>query len=94
MYQLKQSEEVVLVVKLESQLVSQRVDSLALTQEALDQEITKYNKLITAIEAKLTSSVRVIEQKQSTIIGYNTKISQIAATTGVSGCGEAVVSCY
>lgn len=94
MYQLKQSEEEVLVVKLESQLVSQRMDSLALTQEALDQEITKYNKLITAIEAKLTSSVRVIEQKQSTIIGYNMKISQIAATTGVSGCGEAVVSCY
>uniref|UniRef100_A0A3B4F6Y6 Coiled-coil domain containing 40 n=1 Tax=Pundamilia nyererei TaxID=303518 RepID=A0A3B4F6Y6_9CICH len=77
MYQLKQSEEEVLVVKLESQLVSQQVDNLALTQKALDQEITKYNKLITAIEAKLTSSVRVIEQKQSTIIGYNTKISQI-----------------
>ncbi|XP_039860621.1 coiled-coil domain-containing protein 40 [Simochromis diagramma] len=87
MYQLKQSEEEVLVVKLESQLVSQRVDSLALTQEALDQEITKYNKLITAIEAKLTSSVRVIEQKQSTIIGYNTKISQIAATTGHDDLG-------
>lgn len=94
MYQLKQSEEEVLAVKLESQLVSQRVDSLALIQEAVDQEITKYNKLITAIEAKVTSSIRVIEQKQSTIIGYNKKISQIAATTGVSGCGEAVVSCY
>lgn len=94
MYQLKQSEEEVLVVKLESQLVSQRVDSLALTQEALDQEIAKSNKLITAIQAKVTSSVRVIEQKQSTIIGYNKKISQIAASTGVSDCGEAVVSCY
>ncbi|XP_013767376.1 coiled-coil domain-containing protein 40 [Pundamilia nyererei] len=87
MYQLKQSEEEVLVVKLESQLVSQQVDNLALTQKALDQEITKYNKLITAIEAKLTSSVRVIEQKQSTIIGYNTKISQIAATTGHDDLG-------
>uniref|UniRef100_A0A3Q4HMW8 Coiled-coil domain 40 molecular ruler complex subunit n=1 Tax=Neolamprologus brichardi TaxID=32507 RepID=A0A3Q4HMW8_NEOBR len=87
MYQLKLSEEEVLAVKLESQLVSQRVDSLALTQEALDQEITNYNKLITAIEAKLTSSVRVIEHKQSTIIGYNKKISQIAATTGHDDLG-------
>ncbi|XP_018534051.1 coiled-coil domain-containing protein 40 isoform X1 [Lates calcarifer] len=79
---LWQLENEVVAVRLESSEVSQHLDSLALTQEALDEEITKYNKLITSNQAKISSFITTVGQKQATIANYNRKISQIAASTG------------
>ncbi|XP_038570330.1 coiled-coil domain-containing protein 40 isoform X2 [Micropterus salmoides] len=80
--QLWQLENDVLVVGLESSKVGQHLDSLAVTQEALDEEIAKYNKLLTANQTKISSFVLLISQKQATIANYNKKIFQIAASTG------------
>lgn len=71
------------MVGLESSKVGQHLDSLAVTQEALDEEIAKYNKLLTANQTKISSFVLLISQKQATIANYNKKIFQIAASTGV-----------
>lgn len=73
---------------LESSEVGQHLDSLALTQEALDEEIAKYNKLLSSNQAKISSFITDIGQKQATISKYNRKISQIAASTGVRCSGE------
>lgn len=83
-----------MVVGLESSKFSQHLDSLATTQEALDEEIPKYNKLLTSNQAKISSFITVIGQKQAIIAKYNRKICQIAASTGVrySG-GEVMVVC-
>ncbi|XP_010732432.3 coiled-coil domain-containing protein 40 [Larimichthys crocea] len=80
--QLWQLENDVKIVGLESSELSQHLDSLALTQEALDEEFTKYNKLLTSSEAKVSSFVTLIGQKQATIANYNKKIYEIAASTG------------
>ncbi|KAK2815627.1 hypothetical protein Q5P01_026094 [Channa striata] len=80
--QLWQLENEAVAVGLESSKVSQRLDSLALTQEALDEEVMNYNKLLTSHQAKISSLVTVIRQKQSTVANYNNKICQIAASTG------------
>ncbi|TKS69266.1 Coiled-coil domain-containing protein 40 [Collichthys lucidus] len=80
--QLWQLENDVKIVELESSELSQHLDSLALTQEALNEEITKYNKLLTSSEAKVSSFVTLIGQKQATISNYNKKIYEIAASTG------------
>lgn len=78
-----QLENDVKIVGLESSELSQHLDSLALTQEALDEEFTKYNKLLTSSEAKVSSFVTLIGQKQATIANCNKKIYEIAASTGV-----------
>lgn len=70
-------------VGLESCNVSQHLDSLSFTQEVLEEEIAKYNKLITSNQAKVSSLVTLIRQKQATITNYYRKISQITASTGV-----------
>ncbi|KAI3352756.1 hypothetical protein L3Q82_019334 [Scortum barcoo] len=80
--QLRQLENDVVVVGLESSEVSQHLDSLALTQEALDEEITNYNKILASNQSKMNSFETIMRQKQSTIANYNKKISQIAASTG------------
>ncbi|XP_044044651.1 coiled-coil domain-containing protein 40 [Siniperca chuatsi] len=80
--QLWQLENDVVAVGLESSMVGQHLDSLALTQEALDEEIAKYNKLLTSNQTKISSFVIVIGQKQATIANYNKKICQIAASSG------------
>lgn len=77
-----------LTVKLESQQISQRVDRLTLSREAFDQEIVKSNKLLADSQAKVAGFLRLIEQKQSTIVSYRKRISQIAASTGVRACGR------
>lgn len=76
---------------LESSEVSQHLDSLALTQEALDEEIAKYNKLLTSNQAKISSLITLIGQKQATIASYNIKIGQITASTGVRDSGEEMI---
>ncbi|XP_035515431.1 coiled-coil domain-containing protein 40 [Morone saxatilis] len=80
--QLWQLENSVVVVGLESSELSQQLDSLAHTQEALDKEIEKYNNLLTTNQAKISSFVMQTSQNQSTISTYNKKISEIAARTG------------
>lgn len=80
-----------MAVGLESSEVSQHLESLALTQEALDEEIAKLNKLLTSNQAKISSFIILIEQKQATIASYNRKISEIAASTGVRDPGEEMI---
>lgn len=76
---------------LESSEVSQRLDGLAITQEALDEEVANYNKLLASNQAKISSFIILIKQKQSTITNYNRQIYQIAASTGVRESGEVVI---
>lgn len=76
---------------LESSEVSQCLDSLAITQEALDEEVANYNKLLASNQAKISSFITLIKQKQSTITNYNKQIYQITASTGVRESGEAVI---
>lgn len=78
----------------ESSEVGQHIDSLATTQEALDKEISAYNELLTSNQAKISSFVTVIGQKQATISKYNQKICHITASTGVRYSWEAVVVLY
>uniref|UniRef100_A0A3B4TDT8 Coiled-coil domain 40 molecular ruler complex subunit n=1 Tax=Seriola dumerili TaxID=41447 RepID=A0A3B4TDT8_SERDU len=80
--QLWQLENEVVAVGLESGEVSQHLDSLALTQDALDEEIANYNKLLTSNQAKISSFITIIGQKQAIITNYNRKICHIAASTG------------
>ncbi|XP_073328647.1 coiled-coil domain-containing protein 40 [Pagrus major] len=80
--QLRQLENDVAAMTLESSEVGQHLDSLAITQEALDEEIANYNKLLTSKQAKISSFNILIQQKQSTITDYNRRINQIAASTG------------
>ncbi|KAM7393646.1 hypothetical protein PAMP_020503 [Pampus punctatissimus] len=80
--QLWQMESEVVAVRLESSVVSQHLDSLALTQQALDEEIANYNKLLSSNQAKISSFVTLIGQKQTTITNYNKKIYQVTASTG------------
>ncbi|XP_034044600.1 coiled-coil domain-containing protein 40 [Thalassophryne amazonica] len=79
---LWQLENEIMAVKLESSEITQRLDSLTITQKDQDQEITKYNKLIAEREAKMSAFSTAIERNQDTIAKYKTKISQIAAVTG------------
>ncbi|KAM6939593.1 coiled-coil domain-containing protein 40 [Xenentodon cancila] len=71
-----------LSARLESQQVEQQVSILALTQEALDEELDKCNKLLTTSESQMSSLVQVINQKGQTITNYNHRLSQIKARTG------------
>ncbi|XP_049428773.1 coiled-coil domain-containing protein 40 [Epinephelus fuscoguttatus] len=81
-YQLCRLENEILAVGLEGSEVSQHLDSMTATQGALDEEIAKYSKLLTANQTKISSFVTLIGQKQASIAKYNKKISQIAASTG------------
>lgn len=71
-------------MELESSNVAQHLDTLTLTQDALNEEIAKYNKLLTSDQAKISSFITLIQQKQHSISCYNKKIHQITASTGVS----------
>ncbi len=87
-----QQENELVAVGLESIVVGQHLDSMAVSQKALDEEIEKYNKLLTSNQAKISSFVTLIDQKQATITKYNKKIHQIAASTGVRESWEAGIS--
>ncbi|XP_069569961.1 coiled-coil domain-containing protein 40 [Brachyistius frenatus] len=85
--QLQQQENMVLTVSLECQQVSQQVDSLSLTQEALDEEIAHYNKLLTFNQNNISSFATLMEQKQIIITNYCDKIGQIMSKTGQEELG-------
>ncbi|XP_059199638.1 coiled-coil domain-containing protein 40 [Centropristis striata] len=80
--QLWQLENDIVAMGLESSKVEQLLESLSQTNEALDEEITKYNKLLTSSQTKISSFVTLIGQKQATITNYNKQIYHIAARTG------------
>uniref|UniRef100_A0A3Q3E4K5 Coiled-coil domain 40 molecular ruler complex subunit n=1 Tax=Labrus bergylta TaxID=56723 RepID=A0A3Q3E4K5_9LABR len=80
--QLWQLENNIAVVELERSKVIQHLESLAVIQEALDEEISKKNKITTTIQANISSFVTLIAQKQSSIANYDKKIGQIVASTG------------
>ncbi|XP_053183141.1 coiled-coil domain-containing protein 40 [Scomber japonicus] len=80
--QLWQLESEIVAVRLESSMISQNLDSLALTQEAVDEEISKFNKLLSSNQAKMSSFLILIGQKQTTITNYTKRIYQIVASTG------------
>uniref|UniRef100_A0A672Y7G3 Coiled-coil domain containing 40 n=1 Tax=Sphaeramia orbicularis TaxID=375764 RepID=A0A672Y7G3_9TELE len=69
-------------VGLESIEVGQRLDNLAVTQEALEEEIANYTKLVSSQQAQISSNVLSVGQNQNAIINYNQKISHIVAATG------------
>ncbi|KAM9857686.1 coiled-coil domain-containing protein 40 [Aulostomus maculatus] len=80
--QLWKLESEVAAAGLEGSVKRQNLDSLALIQKALHEDIKRNNKLVTSNEAKIASFVTLIRQKQTTITNYNNKIHQIAASTG------------
>lgn len=80
--QLWQLENEIVAAELESSEVEQHLDHLALTQKALDEETAKSDKLISAHQAKFSSFMFLIGQKQSLITKLKEKISHIAAVTG------------
>ncbi|XP_068178034.1 coiled-coil domain-containing protein 40 isoform X2 [Antennarius striatus] len=81
-FQLWQLRNDIGVVGLECSTVDQRLDRLALTLEAQNEEIAERNKLLTSAQAQISSFFTLIEQKQHTIANYKKKIDQIAASTG------------
>ncbi|MEQ2247550.1 hypothetical protein ILYODFUR_010445 [Ilyodon furcidens] len=82
MHQLQLLERDTLSVKLESQKVEQQINSLALTVETLNEEINKYQKLLTSHENSFSSLVRQMKQKEKTIATLNNRISNIVESTG------------
>lgn len=89
--QLWQLENDMVMVVLESCNVGQHLETLAHTQEGLDQEIAKYNKLLMSHQAKTTTYNTLIRQKQHTISNYNKKIHQIKLITGVRPFGTEII---
>ncbi|KAF3851908.1 hypothetical protein F7725_005263, partial [Dissostichus mawsoni] len=81
-FRLWQLENDVVAVGQEISKASQHLESLGLTTEALDEKIARSNKLLTTIQAKMSSFVTLIAQKQASIATCNKKIYQIAAKTG------------
>ncbi|CAG5866089.1 unnamed protein product, partial [Menidia menidia] len=82
MHQVQLLENEALSAILEKQHTEQQVGQLEHTQRGLDDEVAKLNILLNSNQARLTSSVQTVEQKQSKISIYNDKIAQIAASTG------------
>ncbi|XP_010775222.1 coiled-coil domain-containing protein 40, partial [Notothenia coriiceps] len=81
-FRLWQLENDVVAVGQEISKASQHLESLGLTMEALDEKIARSNKLLTTIQAKMSSFVTLIAQKQASIATCNKKIYEIAAKTG------------
>ncbi|KAK5927122.1 hypothetical protein CgunFtcFv8_022641 [Champsocephalus gunnari] len=81
-FRLWQLENDVVALGQEISKASQHLESLGLTTEALDEKIDRSNKLLTTIEAKMSSFMTLIAHKQASIATCNKKIYQIAAKTG------------
>ncbi|KAF7668611.1 hypothetical protein LDENG_00001110 [Lucifuga dentata] len=80
--QLWQLENELTALGLDSSEISQHLDSLDSMVETMEQEITNYNKLLTASQAKMASFAKSIEHNHGVIDNYNRKIQQITASTG------------
>lgn len=91
---MEQLENELSSVRLESQQVDQHVGLLALTQEALDEELSKCEELLTKSETQMSSLVQIIKEKGQTITMYNCKLSELNAKTGVRRRGEAVMEIH
>uniref|UniRef100_A0A8C5GLB4 Coiled-coil domain-containing protein 40 n=2 Tax=Gouania willdenowi TaxID=441366 RepID=A0A8C5GLB4_GOUWI len=79
--QLQLQEKEAIAVKLAIHNVLLQVDSLELTQDALQGEIESLDSFLTLVQTRISSVMKLIEQKQTTIINYNKKISEIVAST-------------
>lgn len=80
--QLWQLENELVAAELESSEVSQHLDNLAFTQKTLDEEITKADRGLSGTQAKISSLLFLISQKQSLIIQLKKKIDHITSATG------------
>lgn len=86
MNQLLHLERDILKMKLEYQNLDQTNNILTLTVEKLDEEIERFNKLMTLEENSFSSTVLQIKQKETEIIVLEKRISHIVESTGVSNC--------
>lgn len=85
--QLWQLDNEIVSAELESSEIGQNLENLAFTQKALDEELAKMDKQLSDQNAKISSFIFCIEQKQSTITKLKRKIDQIAAATGHEDLG-------
>uniref|UniRef100_A0A3Q2XZR2 Uncharacterized protein n=1 Tax=Hippocampus comes TaxID=109280 RepID=A0A3Q2XZR2_HIPCM len=72
----------VMAAKVESKVIDEKLENLARSQKELDEEITKYNKVVASNQAESSSIDALITQKQTAIANYNKKKDLIAARTG------------
>nr|XP_061791914.1 coiled-coil domain-containing protein 40-like [Nerophis lumbriciformis] len=86
-YQLWILESEVMAATLESKVISEKLGNLARSQKELDDEITKYNKVIASNQAESSSIDALITQKETAIANYNKKKDFIAARTGHEDLG-------
>ncbi|XP_015231305.1 PREDICTED: coiled-coil domain-containing protein 40 [Cyprinodon variegatus] len=82
MNQLLHLERDILKMKLEYQNLDQTNNILTLTVEKLDEEIKRFNKLMTLEENSFSSTVLQIKQKETEIIVLEKRISHIVESTG------------
>ncbi|XP_061889639.1 coiled-coil domain-containing protein 40-like isoform X1 [Entelurus aequoreus] len=81
-YQLWHLESEVMATTLESNVINEKLENLCRSLKELDEEITKYNKVVTSTQADSFSMDLLISQKQTTIVNYNNKIYLIGTNTG------------
>ncbi|XP_077461639.1 coiled-coil domain-containing protein 40-like [Stigmatopora argus] len=86
-YQLWLLESEVMAATVESKVISEKLANLARSQQELEDEIAKYNKLIASTQAESSSMDALITQKEIAIANYNKKIDLIAARTGHEDLG-------
>ncbi|XP_077379655.1 coiled-coil domain-containing protein 40-like isoform X2 [Festucalex cinctus] len=81
-YQLWHLESEVMAAKVESKVLDEKLGNLARSQKDLDEEISKYNKVVACNQTESASIDALITQKQTAIANYNKKKDLIAARTG------------
>ncbi|XP_061888603.1 coiled-coil domain-containing protein 40-like [Entelurus aequoreus] len=81
-FQLWHLESSVMAAALQSNVISEKLANLSRTQKGLDEEITKYNKVVQSNQTNSSSIDALIGQKQTTVANINKKIDLIAARTG------------
>ncbi|XP_049576075.1 coiled-coil domain-containing protein 40 isoform X2 [Syngnathus scovelli] len=81
-YQLWHLESDIMSAKVESKVIDEKLKNLARSQRELNEEITKYNKVVASNQADSSSIDALITQKETAIANYNKKKDLIAARTG------------
>ncbi|KAM9819292.1 coiled-coil domain-containing protein 40-like isoform 1-T1 [Syngnathus typhle] len=81
-YQLWHLENEIMSANVESKVIDEKLENLARSQRELDEEITKYNKVVASNQADSSSIDALVTQKETAIANYNKKKDLIAARTG------------
>ncbi|XP_061844024.2 coiled-coil domain-containing protein 40-like [Nerophis lumbriciformis] len=81
-FQLWHLESSVMAAALQSNVINEKLANLSRTQKGLDEEITKYNRVVQSNQTNSSSIDALIAQKQTTVANINKKIDLIAARTG------------